>query len=1226
MRRTGRTVADIALTLGINPEFDSRRLAEEMTAGFKQAGTKAGIDYNESLSSEIDKLPPKVGRAMRKTAAAFNQVDEASAKVAIRLEEQTRLTEAATAAGDRYARINADVAASESEKARALQEYIDLQRAERDSTRALITERARLNRANQATASSLSAVNDALFDFDLKDGGQTLLTIGKYISALRAAAIPILAGTAAVTGSAIISSVAALSQALWTVPAAGAAAASGIGTLKLATLGFSDAVENMGDEKKFYEAIQNLSPNAQQAALAIQALTEPLKQLKNNTQDALFADFSPMINQLAQTYLPAINQLTAGIADAMNSAARGIFDQLMTPETQTVLSETIDNVVEAFERLAPAAAPFADALTRIIQTGSEFLPGFSDSITGAAEDFAAFIRQAQESGDLKRWMQEGIDAVKVLWDIVKQLGKAFADLSPAGQDVLPKIKSIIEDTVPGVVKLIENLNKVLTPVAAIFDFFTKIFDVVSKIVGKLEGIGNFFRNLGPIGRFLFHRPGDGAFPSVNMNSPIGGPFGWNGAPPSPGGLGQSAGRGITRGGLGRSAGKGIKPFDVSPVPDGGYPLPPPPPEKGKKKKKDEPPFTADPSTYSLDSIPIGSFFDGAGNVTVPSASAAGAPLAAEAAAPVMAIPDITRANAQIDALAAIAAMPPFNLSVASDVRNEPGSWHNVAQAGDFSNSSGPTPEMHAFAMYMAQNFGGMIEELIYSDPIRGNVLIGGGRPVGPGTDQPGYYSPKTLSEHMDHVHIAVTDAMAPYLEAAMQGNMLGGFGPGGYGDMGYSGYISVDQEKIAKAEADRDQAARTVEEKRMAYLKLKQSGDADELQMLRARNDVIDAEQTLVERERAVSEARMGTYKEFDGKLKDSAKQVTASMGQIGTDLAGDFGISEGLPGIAKWLTQFLGNLAFAPMLGALSAVSQAGNTASNTRGASGLIGMFAPPADNMLGGLLGNNQQGGLANLFAPGAAAQPGAAAMGPTPLGGAVGLPLMKYDDGGMMPSGGMGINLTGKPEPVLTPDQWSMVQAAMAPPPQPTHQGTGAPPGPTTTDGATAQTSRSASAAFGGGGFSGLGGLPMQGINSAISAAGLALDALAPGAGQAASAAAQIGVQLANRAIGYAGQLAGIGVGGIMDTFLPNNSPLADPNNSWFGRIASGFAGARPALPNTAGNPAPAQPQAAGAGAQQQPGGPMVSVGAINNYTNDGGQSVARQIGRMQMSSYASGGPR
>lgn len=126
-----------------------------------------------------------------------------------------------------------------------------------------------------------------------------------------------------------------------------------------------------------------------------------------------------------------------------------------------------------------------------------------------------------------------------------------------------------------------------------------------------------------------------------------------------------------------------------------------------------------------------------------------------------------------------------------------------------------------------------------------------------------------------------------------------------------------------------------------------------------------------------------------------------------------------------------------------------------------------------------------------------------------------------------------------------------------------------------------------------------------IDLASAAGGIGLDAMAPGAG----AAAQIGTQLAKRAIAFGGQVAGIGVGGLLETFLPHGSPLADPNRSWFGKFAAGIAGARPALPNIAGSqPAPAAPAAASGavgpdGQPLQQGGAAPGGGITVNYTNN-----------------------
>ena len=146
--------------------------------------------------------------------------------------------------------------------------------------------------------------------------------------------------------------------------------------------------------------------------------------------------------------------------------------------------------------------------------------------------------------------------------------------------------------------------------------------------------------------------------------------------------------------------------------------------------------------------------------------------------------------------------------------------------------------------------------------------------------------------------------------------------------------------------------------------------------------------------------------------------------------------------------------------------------------------------------------------------------------------------------------------------------------------------------------------------GGGGGVGMGGMAMDAAMLATSG----LDMMAPGAG----AAAKMGIQLANRTIKYAGQVASIGVSGLLDTITPaGNNPKASIGNSWLGKIVGGIAGASPALPNMAGGKAPAME--GGPGQQQGQGGNTVTQNVeLHNHraTEDmmGNQAV-RELGAM-----------
>ncbi|WDW19714.1 tape measure [Mycobacterium phage LOCV2] len=146
---------------------------------------------------------------------------------------------------------------------------------------------------------------------------------------------------------------------------------------------------------------------------------------------------------------------------------------------------------------------------------------------------------------------------------------------------------------------------------------------------------------------------------------------------------------------------------------------------------------------------------------------------------------------------------------------------------------------------------------------------------------------------------------------------------------------------------------------------------------------------------------------------------------------------------------------------------------------------------------------------------------------------------------------------------------------------------------------------------GGGVSGVtGGL----TGAALSAGAAGLDMLAPGAGQA----AQTGIQLANRSIGYLAQLGGIAASGVLETLsFGGSNPNADPFKTLPGRVLAGIAGARPAIPNTAGQGQQQAQQQANANDPNQhnpggPPGPLVNIEAVHQAPNQTPDSVANSV--------------
>ena len=526
------------------------------------------------------------------------------------------------------------------------------------------------------------------------------------------------------------------------------------------------------------------------------------------------------------------------------------------------------------------------------------------------------------------------------------------------------------------------------------------------------------------------------------------------------------------------------------------------------------------------------------------------------------------------------------------------------------------------------------------------------------------------------------------------------------------GYLEVDPGRVFDAESRQLSARESVESARRRLLELQASNDASESDLNSARNAVVQAERGLISAQQDVAEAQMGTFK----KLEQSAEKFADGMGEIGAAIDSDWGISDGLAGVAESITKFFAGLAFAPVVGALRGV-QAGVGYPNGSGGSGLAGM--------IGGALGMG--GSSATTYGPAsypttmmpyptsasispmAASSIDAALLAQIPRGGRYdasgdllkGLAdctsgiedLVNILDGrptagrsmatgnaaewltshGFLPTstpmpgtfqvgynaghmeatlpGGTPVNYgsdasvasggtagaTGAWAPGFTSHYYRPVGAT---PPSAAIPGGYVPltgsqltspslmtPIPTTTTPAPSiggggggggsnaafpgmagppQSTISGIAQAGGRGEGGLGvggglmGLATQALSAAAGAGGMGVNAMAPGAGAAVSAAADIGIKLANRATQFAGQAAGIGIGGLLEAFLPVESELADPMNSWFGRIVGGMMGAVPQLPNMAGGKA-AQPnngQQPGQG-QAADGKPPITV----NYTNN-----------------------
>lgn len=1182
---------------------------------FDDTGTQAAGKFSDSFEREMARSSPKIQRSFHAAANATESADRAmrdymrtmsSANASV--ESQTRATEDL----DRAKRAEADAHRS---AASAIKDYDkEAEKAHRNTHR---------------------------FSNDMQSLAGSMLGI-RAAGPLGAAALGVI-GLAAID---VAKFAVTASQSIGLIPAAAATAAAGVGTLKLATMGFGQAMKDIGDPEKFATDLAALAPAAQQTALEIRNLLPELKGLQQATQDTFFKGFAEQFHNLTDTFLPSVKELTTGIADSFNQMVMQVSGDFMKPENVTQIQQIFSNINGFFKELVPSAQSFSQALLDITSVGSSFLPGLGSSISDAAANFASFIREARDSGKLKEWISDGIDAVKMLAGEIKDLvvtiyetfgrdgpknietfksnleglGRLIAAMSGDFDPLVKRWHDKLQEAADDSGSLGSKIGQALSiPIEnAINDINHMINALVHTVNAGIRGVNAIspFTDIPTIETDAFLNsamPGTGSLPTTP-------------APPAPGQapLTPAAILGAA------TAGPGGVPV-TGPVLGGvplGTPLPPKPsPGAHPGVTAGLPPYAPsavpaapatgpgesqsdvlnrirsnlDPNSYKVDPF-----------AGMPGVATTGGATASSAYAPSAMVPGVSAGNPQV--------APPDENTIRSWVEANfgipnslgTGSWENATH--DYSGGTwhhkglggatvpsgygfdfhGSQAQMAGLANWIAQNAAGQTLELIYS---------GAGFDTSKEIKNGKFgdvYGAATNAQHGDHVHWAVAGMPGMGGVPTSQGTLNGGTGMG-YNALGQptgmGGYVQ-DPQKIADARDRVESEAHDYEEAKKDRLALEQSNLASAEEISDAKYKEQEAEKAWHKAQRELVDATTGTWKE----MEKSGKDLSTGMGQIGAAIDQDFGISKGLPGLAENLVKFIGSLAAAPIVGPMNAMIAANEKATGIQGGHGLLGMLSAQNIGRTGNPLGiaggaNSLLGHLANWDA----------IAGPE-SGGNWGINTGNGFSGGLQftPSSWAAAGGTqyAPSANLATPEQQKTVADNLL-----RMQGPGAwpatsaahpdwfnPPGPTDTQPAmlspgemVVPSSLTPQVAgmlgirgYAGGGIVGqpqYGGVEPYsnpaggnagytsggGIDMAISAAATAADLFAPGAGQA----VQIGAKLINRAIQYAGQVAGIGVSGLMETFLPTGgSELA--NNNWLTRIAGGIAGASPALANVAGS--------------------------------------------------------
>ena len=246
--------------------------------------------------------------------------------------------------------------------------------------------------------------------------GKGALLVGGAISGVTNAA-GLLVGTLSVLGPLAAAGFAAAPAVILSYQAA-------LGIAKLAVMGVSDALKAAGeDEKKFEEAIKNLSPEAQKFARSFRESLPVLQAVQKSMQDAFFKGTSGqvagVVNQVAK-----LKPEASAVAGTMGQVAQNIVKTATSGKNIAALQTILRGVNAFLQQIRGSIGPVVSGFINLAKQGA----AFGGAVGGTLADAVAKLTNSLSTIDLQQLFANAMP-------IIKAFGSFLGDVATIAKEL-----------------------------------------------------------------------------------------------------------------------------------------------------------------------------------------------------------------------------------------------------------------------------------------------------------------------------------------------------------------------------------------------------------------------------------------------------------------------------------------------------------------------------------------------------------------------------------------------------------------------------------------------------------------------------------------------------------------------------------------------------------------------------------------------------------------------
>lgn len=313
-------------------------------------------------------------------------------------------------------------------------------------------------------------------------------------------------------------------QAIGLLPAAATVAAASVSTLVVAFQGMGDALSAAasGDPEKLAEAMEKLSPAAQDVVREFGALMPRLTELRRSVQQAFFEQLTGDLTRLGDALIGPVQRGMTAAGAAAGRMASGLAQALSQTGSAGAIEEIFGSAARAFDQMNVPMQRFTTGMLAFIRAT---LPAFDQliaSLGAGAARFGDFLARAAASGQAMAWVNEAITTISQLGRITmsasRLIGTIFDAANISGGTYLTNLNDALIATrnflavgqgQSALVAIFEGIHQVVQSLALPLQSAVVALGQISRVAGSvsqalsaglaatLRGIGTAIQNAGP---------------------------------------------------------------------------------------------------------------------------------------------------------------------------------------------------------------------------------------------------------------------------------------------------------------------------------------------------------------------------------------------------------------------------------------------------------------------------------------------------------------------------------------------------------------------------------------------------------------------------------------------------------------------------------------------------------------------------------------------------------